>query len=498
MIPDRSSWWSTTSASSARRSATRCAKPVRLPRRGEPEEALAAAADPGRRDGARPRTSARRRPLRCCPACASCERGAARDRACHPPDTGGRARGAAARRQRLCAKPRHDEELCWRCAGPWTDLLAATAIAAGGAARAAPRRGGAVRGAGAAGGGGREERAARAWRGGASALAEGWAPPNLAVCCRRGWEQLRDRGHAAPACLRSGWTPPCRRERRGSVRERPPRHRSATSTPTRSSAAHPAPALPLELSGGGRVPGRAAPRRVARPPTARRRRLPAEDELALMRDPAHQLGALLAAPHGPRGQHGALRPHRSPRRFEQRVRSRACCARSCDVPPSRVEPRGWWKRAAPVARALPAGAGLALPDRQRQRRAASRSQHDVLAAAIASPLAAARPHALGAADRSRGGDRRPQSDPPLRTPTSTHRRTRWPGRCVRPAPVAPQDARRSRAFPQGGAAASARTGEVISAALSAAVRNVLLYRSLLESIEDLAEARREARGAPTR
>jgi GAF domain-containing protein len=51
-----------------------------------------------------------------------------------------------------------------------------------------------------------------------------------------------------------------------------------------------------------------------------------------------------------------------------------------------------------------------------------------------------------------------------------------------------------RAFPQAGAAASARTGELLSAALSAAVRNVLLYRSLLESIEDLAEARREARG----
>jgi len=51
-----------------------------------------------------------------------------------------------------------------------------------------------------------------------------------------------------------------------------------------------------------------------------------------------------------------------------------------------------------------------------------------------------------------------------------------------------------RVFPQGGAAASARTGEVLSAALSAAVRNVFLYRSLLESIEDLAEARREARG----
>jgi hypothetical protein len=51
-----------------------------------------------------------------------------------------------------------------------------------------------------------------------------------------------------------------------------------------------------------------------------------------------------------------------------------------------------------------------------------------------------------------------------------------------------------RVFPQGGAAASARTGEVLSAVFSAAVRNVFLYRSLLESIEDLAEARREARG----
>ena len=55
-----------------------------------------------------------------------------------------------------------------------------------------------------------------------------------------------------------------------------------------------------------------------------------------------------------------------------------------------------------------------------------------------------------------------------------------------------------RAFPPGGAAASARTGEVLAAVLSAAVRNVLLYRSLLESIEDLAEARREARGAHER
>ena len=49
-----------------------------------------------------------------------------------------------------------------------------------------------------------------------------------------------------------------------------------------------------------------------------------------------------------------------------------------------------------------------------------------------------------------------------------------------------------RAFPKEAAAASARTGEILAAALSAAVRNALLYRSLLESIEDLARARREA------
>lgn len=50
-----------------------------------------------------------------------------------------------------------------------------------------------------------------------------------------------------------------------------------------------------------------------------------------------------------------------------------------------------------------------------------------------------------------------------------------------------------RGYLQEGADASARTAEVIGAALSAAVRNALLYRSLLEAIEDVAEARRAAR-----
>jgi DNA-binding NarL/FixJ family response regulator/putative methionine-R-sulfoxide reductase with GAF domain len=52
----------------------------------------------------------------------------------------------------------------------------------------------------------------------------------------------------------------------------------------------------------------------------------------------------------------------------------------------------------------------------------------------------------------------------------------------------------ARAFPKEPAAASARTGEMLAAGLSAVVRNVLLYRSLLEAIEDLARARRDAGG----
>jgi hypothetical protein len=51
-----------------------------------------------------------------------------------------------------------------------------------------------------------------------------------------------------------------------------------------------------------------------------------------------------------------------------------------------------------------------------------------------------------------------------------------------------------RAFPERREVPSARTGEVLSAALSAAVRNVLLYRSLVESIDEVARARRAAQG----
>jgi len=45
-----------------------------------------------------------------------------------------------------------------------------------------------------------------------------------------------------------------------------------------------------------------------------------------------------------------------------------------------------------------------------------------------------------------------------------------------------------------GASVSARTGEILGSALSAAIRNVLLYRSLVESMDEVAAVRREARG----
>jgi len=51
-----------------------------------------------------------------------------------------------------------------------------------------------------------------------------------------------------------------------------------------------------------------------------------------------------------------------------------------------------------------------------------------------------------------------------------------------------------RVFPLAGGAALPRTAEMLTAAASAAVRNVLLYRSLLDSIDEVARARREGRG----
>ena len=52
----------------------------------------------------------------------------------------------------------------------------------------------------------------------------------------------------------------------------------------------------------------------------------------------------------------------------------------------------------------------------------------------------------------------------------------------------------ARIHPEGEPAASARTGELLCAALSAALRNTLLYGSLLEAVDDVAAARRTSGG----
>ena len=48
-----------------------------------------------------------------------------------------------------------------------------------------------------------------------------------------------------------------------------------------------------------------------------------------------------------------------------------------------------------------------------------------------------------------------------------------------------------RVFLETGVPVSARTGEILSAAISAAVRNAVLYRGLLDCVDEVAKARRE-------
>jgi CheY-like chemotaxis protein len=98
--------------------------------------------------------------------------------------------------------------------------------------------------------------------------------------------------------------------------------------------------------------------------------------------------------------------------------------------------------------------------------------------AIASPGVGADPRCDAAVDTPADGVPRPLWLLPL------HFRGRILGVC--------------RVFAEHGLEAPpARTGEVLASALSAAARNVLLYRSLVESIEEVAQVRREAqqRGA---
>jgi GAF domain-containing protein len=87
-------------------------------------------------------------------------------------------------------------------------------------------------------------------------------------------------------------------------------------------------------------------------------------------------------------------------------------------------------------------------------------------------------------------DKDPRFDPEVDTPTDGSIR---PILCV-PVQMRGKTLGVMRAFPSGGAPASARTAEVLAATMSAAVRNVLLYRSLLDSIDEVARVRRGSRG----
>ena len=220
-----------------------------------------------------------------------------------------------------------------------------------------------------------------------------------------------------------------------------------------------------------------------------------EDELALMQILAHQLGPLLAAPPAAPEQ-PAPAPAPQPAADSSSESDLELVRAICDVLAVEVEPQRLVEAALrPVARVLPAApVSLYLIDNA-SGELRLEGQHDELGRGDRKSLS--RQRGLTALVLQTGrvvATDRPQSDPRFDPDIDTPENgvvgpllcvpLQWRGKTLGVA----------RAFPQGGAAASARTGEVISAALSAAVRNVLLYRSLLESIEDLAEARREARG----
>jgi len=86
-------------------------------------------------------------------------------------------------------------------------------------------------------------------------------------------------------------------------------------------------------------------------------------------------------------------------------------------------------------------------------------------------------------------ERDPRFDPEVDTPEGPAR----PLLCV-PVRFRGKGLGVLRAFLPEGSEPSARSGEVLAAAVSAAVRNVFLYRSLVESIEEVARVRRDAAG----
>jgi DNA-binding response OmpR family regulator len=212
-----------------------------------------------------------------------------------------------------------------------------------------------------------------------------------------------------------------------------------------------------------------------------------DDDLALLRILALEVGQRLAPPPPP----DARAPDRPGAGAGDAELARAIC----DVLADEVEPERLLRAALrPVARFLPAApVSLYLLDNgvlalQGQCERGGPSDRPELPANRGLTGTVLQTGRLVASDRPASD---PRFDPEVDLPTEGG---------VAPLLCVPLRLRGvvvgvARAFPSAGAGASAATGETLSAVLSAAVRNVLLYRSLLESIDDVAEARREARGA---
>jgi DNA-binding response OmpR family regulator len=224
----------------------------------------------------------------------------------------------------------------------------------------------------------------------------------------------------------------------------------------------------------------------------------AEEDLALLRILALQLGQWLAAPEATAPARPAARAGGDPARAsgdeaargaaDAELARRICDAIISEIEPARIldaslRPVAELLGAAPVALYLldPITGELALEsqvlgDTRGDRQRLSRNRG--LTATVLQT------GGLVATDHPEAD---PRFDPDMDTPE---------GGAIRPLLCVPLRLRGKafgvvRAFPREDGVASARSGEILSAALSAAIRNVLLYRSLLESIDEVAKVRQE-------
>lgn len=220
-----------------------------------------------------------------------------------------------------------------------------------------------------------------------------------------------------------------------------------------------------------------------------------EDDLTLLRLLALGVGPLLALPQkaGPPpaqapGEAGPG-PSLDGGGVDAELAREVCEAVTAEVQPDRL----YAAALEPVARILPAApVSLYLFDPE-SGELALEAQHETgvgdrarLARGRGLTAGVAESGWLVASDRPEGD---PRFDPAVDTPEDG---VPGPFLCV-PLRLRGKVLGVLRAFPRDGASASPRTAELLGAAFSAAVRTVLLYRSLLDSVDEVAEARRALR-----